>query len=87
MDKVMLSTLRQLTLAFDTDAGVDRNSFNDALHTVRKNMGCDASSILSDSMEVDGNTYYYPNGGDGLNVWKRMLAAYKTEFALDNDEK
>ena len=87
MEKVMLSTLRQLTLAFDTDAGVDRDSFNDALHTIRKNMGVDAQSILSDAMEVDGNTYYYPNGGDGIHVWKRMLAAYKQEQTLDKAGK
>ncbi len=83
MEKVMLSTLRQLTLAFDTDAGVDRDSFNQALNTIRKNMGPDASCILADAMEVDGNTFYYPNKGDGINVWKRMLGAYKDEMALD----
>ena len=83
MEKVMLSTLRQLTLAFDTDAGVDRDSFNQALNTIRKNIGPNASSILTDAMEVDGNTYYYPAKGDGIHVWKRMLAAYKQELALD----
>ena len=83
MDKVMLSTLRQLTLAFDTDAGVDRDSFNQHLPSIRKNMGADAADILTDAMEVDGNTYYYPAKGDGINVWKRMLAAYKQEQALD----
>jgi len=79
----MLSTLRTLTLAFDTDTGVDKDTFNRGLSSIRKNMGADVADILTDAMEVDGNTYYYPNGGDGILVWKRMLAAYKDELALD----
>jgi hypothetical protein len=88
MNKVMLAQLKAQTLTLDKETGVTSNYFNGVNDLVRKNMGADSSMVLSDSMEVDeeGN-YFFPNSGDGILVWKRMLAAYKEEKALDKAGK
>lgn len=84
MEKVKLTQLKAQVLTLDKDTGVSQNSFNGVNDLIRENMGADASLVLTDAIEVDdeGN-YFFPNRGDAVMVWKRMVVAYKDEMALD----
>ena len=87
MEMKILSALKNLVLTLDKDSGVSPNHFMVVNRSIRNSMGADASLVLTDAIEVDeeGN-YFFPNAGDALKVWKRMLHAYKVEHALDNAE-
>ena len=86
METKILSTLKQTILLMDNDKGVDRAAFTDTHKLVKGLMGADAADILGDALELDGGTFYFPNPGDGLLTWKRMVHAYKVEHGLDNEE-
>ena len=87
MEIKILSQLKAQVLTLDKETGVTSNYFKGVNDLIRQNMGADASLVLTDAIEVDeeGN-YFFPNAGDAIKVWKRMLHAYKVEHALDNDE-
>ena len=87
MEIKILSALKNLVLTLDKDSGVTPDHFKVVNTSIRKDMGADASLVLTDAIEVDeeGN-YFFPNSGDAIKVWKRMLHAYKVEHALDNSE-
>lgn len=87
METKILSALKQTILLMDNDKGVDRAAFNDTHKLVKGLMGADAALVLSDAMEVDeASNLYFPEAGDALKTWKRMVHAYKVEMGLDNDD-
>ena len=87
MEIKMLSSLKKKVLALDIPQGVNKKTLHETSVQIRQFMGIDASAILNDAMEVDEDeNIFFPNEGDSLKVWKRMLHAYKVEHSLDNDE-
>jgi hypothetical protein len=87
METKILSALKHNILLMDNDKGVDRATFNDTHKLVKGLMGADAADILADAMELGmEGEMYFPNSGEGLLTWKRMVHAYKVEHGLDNED-
>lgn len=82
LSKLIQSELKSKVLALDTDMGVSREAFQEVTSCIRGFMGANAADILIDAMDVNDNTFYFPNEGDALKTWKRMLHAYKEEILV-----
>jgi hypothetical protein len=84
METRILSEIKQLVLSLDVEEGVSKDTYNKVLLTVKETLGPDAMLILADSTEVGpADEIFFPNSGDCLKTWKRMLHAYREEKALD----
>lgn len=77
-----IAELKRLTLSLDDPRGVGSDTFHKVTDAVRTTMGPDAADVLIDAMEKEDDTFFFPNDGDGLRTWKRMLVAYKEEKGI-----
>ena len=83
LSKLVQAELKSKVLSLDKDTGVDKDIFHGVTSCIRGFMGANSADILIDAMEVDDHNFvYFPNEGDALKTWKRMLHAYKEEHAL-----
>jgi hypothetical protein len=87
MEIKALTPIKSQVLALDKETGVDSTFYFGVVDIVKKNMGADASVILTEHMDHDEECgcYFFPNKGDADKAWKRMVVAYKEDRKLNEN--